>query len=415
MHNRRHVALHPHDLGRPNNACVPHVFRPRDLKTLNFTWQMVADEHRLADLFRESAASQLAVIEKDKLSQTEEPLFTSQGEAVGETKVNIQVGYTVGLLHGSLLIDNRIERLPEELRVGLFATPAEYPATVRLNVSDHGACRTSVRVRVPSSFEVLDQPQLSGESGEAMVDLLCAEGLKMFMFDSVVNVGQTLQLALHPTVCLFLSRFTALMRFLTTAERVAIKPISNSTGIFGKSYYGGLPFKLGPTAFKFGLVPHQVHPLTNETCPSGQLGVRLKGAEHDAAQKYKASAKQFLAERAAEAASADEPTNLQKGEATAHGGTIEWDLVVQLYAHTSQSIVDGTSEWDEQHSPYFSVGTLRLPAQELDESYEEGNFGGWNPWHQLKAHRPLGPLNRARRVLYEAHREGRRCPFIFGV
>lgn len=75
-------------------------------------------------------------------------------------------------------------------------------------------------------------------------------------------------------------------------------------------------------------------------------------------------------------------------------------------------IEDATVEWDEAAAPLTPVATLTLPAQNIDDAAADGRCErlSYNPWRVLPAHRPLGGINRARRVIYEqlaAFRRGR--------
>jgi hypothetical protein len=67
------------------------------------------------------------------------------------------------------------------------------------------------------------------------------------------------------------------------------------------------------------------------------------------------------------------------------------------------SIEDYTIEWNEQQAPMYEIATIRIPRQnfqitELDDLGENLSF---NPWHTLPEHRPLGCLNRVRKIVYE--------------
>jgi hypothetical protein len=76
---------------------------------------------------------------------------------------------------------------------------------------------------------------------------------------------------------------------------------------------------------------------------------------------------------------------------------------VQPKTSNNMSVEDYTIEWDEQLAPFYEVATIRIPQQnfqtrELDELGENMAF---NPWHTLPDHRPLGCLNRVRKIVYE--------------
>ena len=59
--------------------------------------------------------------------------------------------------------------------------------------------------------------------------------------------------------------------------------------------------------------------------------------------------------------------------------------------------------WSESLSPHVKVATIVIPVQEFDTPalQEYGDNLSFNPWHSLPEHRPLGSINRGRRVFYE--------------
>ena len=70
---------------------------------------------------------------------------------------------------------------------------------------------------------------------------------------------------------------------------------------------------------------------------------------------------------------------------------------------------DAAPRWDEAVSPFVTVATLTIPAQdfrteERDRLAEELRF---SPAHALVEHRPMGPVNRARMRVYRENAEFR--------
>ncbi|MFC4861334.1 catalase family protein [Pseudomonas sp. JS3066] len=67
-------------------------------------------------------------------------------------------------------------------------------------------------------------------------------------------------------------------------------------------------------------------------------------------------------------------------------------------------IEDTSVEWDESVSPFVTVATIKVPAQDFDS--REQNLAcdnlSFNPWHGLPEHRPIGGINRLRKAVYEA-------------
>lgn len=82
---------------------------------------------------------------------------------------------------------------------------------------------------------------------------------------------------------------------------------------------------------------------------------------------------------------------------------LQWDLQLQPYLDDKRTpIEDASVNWP---SPYTSVARLRLPRQDsaasdgqaLAAKVEQALF---DPWQALAAHRPLGDVQRARKVVY---------------
>lgn len=61
------------------------------------------------------------------------------------------------------------------------------------------------------------------------------------------------------------------------------------------------------------------------------------------------------------------------------------------------------TEWKEEVAPFWEVATIRIPAQQFDtpELKKLGETLSFNVWHAVEEHRPLGAVNRMRKVVYE--------------
>jgi hypothetical protein len=80
-----------------------------------------------------------------------------------------------------------------------------------------------------------------------------------------------------------------------------------------------------------------------------------------------------------------------------------FDFAVQLQIDPDDMpIEDPGKEWSETASPFRKVATLRIFRQDFD-SVKQREFGenlSYTPWHALPEHRPLGGINRARKIVY---------------
>lgn len=95
---------------------------------------------------------------------------------------------------------------------------------------------------------------------------------------------------------------------------------------------------------------------------------------------------------------------LQKGEAC-------FDFGIQLQTDARKMpIEDATVEWKETDAPWHILARIRVPQQSVGGSEEQRlcEETAFNPWHCLAEHRPLGGMNRSRREIYRAMAEFRR-------
>ena len=135
------------------------------------------------------------------------------------------------------------------------------------------------------------------------------------------------------------------------------------------SYYSNTAYKLGPEHIKFSAQP----------CQPGQSQYSPVADDPD-----------FMRD------------NLVQ-ELAAGSGCLEFKVQLQDPSK-NMPVEDPSVEWDERDSPYVTVASVMIPAQELSapgqmQFCENLSF---SPWHALEAHRPLGQFNRIRRAVYQA-------------
>ncbi|MDO9470951.1 MAG: catalase family protein [Nitrosomonas sp.] len=71
-------------------------------------------------------------------------------------------------------------------------------------------------------------------------------------------------------------------------------------------------------------------------------------------------------------------------------------------AGSALSVEMATNEWEESAAPFFKVATITIPKQDFDKP-EQHKFCenlSYTPWHSVFEHRPLGGVNRIRKVVY---------------
>ena len=97
----------------------------------------------------------------------------------------------------------------------------------------------------------------------------------------------------------------------------------------------------------------------------------------------------------------------------------EWEIRVQLARDLAANpIEDASVAWPEEDNPYVAVAVISIAPQASwtwDRARVLDDQTAFNPWHGIKAHRPLGAVMRARKVAYAASSELRGrlngCPF----
>ena len=88
--------------------------------------------------------------------------------------------------------------------------------------------------------------------------------------------------------------------------------------------------------------------------------------------------------------------SLQKGDAC-------MEFLVQPRTSSTLLVEDAMTEWKETQAPFYQVATIRIPQQVFDTT-DQNKFCenlSFTPWHTLPEHKPLGVINRMRKVIYD--------------
>ena len=93
------------------------------------------------------------------------------------------------------------------------------------------------------------------------------------------------------------------------------------------------------------------------------------------------------------------------------GASAKYELKIQLGTSPAHHPTEDASiVWDETTAPYQTIGTVEFPVQ---TSFNQERRVFWedhmvlDPWKGLAAHRPLGSINRLRKVVYGRSRKKR--------
>lgn len=269
-------------------------------------------------------------------------------------------------MHGVVKAEFIVEPdLPAPLRVGVFSQPATYPAWIRFSNQDgtiNPDIDKDIRGMAIKLMGVPGEKLLEHEKDEQTQDFILIS-TNVFVtkdvqeFDSLIKALTGSVLA---KIVFFLTHWRVVWNLLQSMKKFA-NPLQIR-------YFSTTPYLFGNTAAKYSAIPVVDRPDAIPADPSDN----------------------YLREAMI--------SQLTLGEA-------RFDFAVQLQTDAgTMPIEDPGKAWPEQVSPFRKVATIRIPQQSFD-SPAQREFGenlSYTPWHSLPAHRPLGGINRARKVVYRA-------------
>lgn len=284
------------------------------------------------------------------------------------------------VLHGRL----QVAALPPELAHGVFATPAEHAAIVRLSTSPGDLLDDAVSTPRGLALKILgvEGERLDPDDGADTQDFLMVNGptfsapnARKFL-KSVKLLAATTDKA--PGAKKLLSAALRGLESLVEkagGESATLKALGGhpATHPLGETYYTQVPLRHGPFMAKLSLAPVSPGLLALQDAPV-DLGTGPH-ALRDAVVAHFARS----------------------------GGT--WELRTQLCVDLEKMpIEDASVRWPEDLSPFVTVARLEIPAQDAWNSgtpAEEDRLA-FSPWRGIAAHRPLGSIMRVRRQAYAA-------------
>jgi len=259
--------------------------------------------------------------------------------------------------------------LPPELRQGIFQPGRAYRAWIRYSNGAGRAAKDSVKDARGMAIKLLDAPGPKlADDEKATQDFLLINAPFFFVRNAADYVDFTKAAAADKPLSFFFRGFNIF--------RWRLHELHNAMVLIGKKtadplairYWSVTPYLLGET----GPVKYSARPCAPV-----------------AAAKPDKKNPNFLRDAMS--------ARLKNGSAC-------FQFLVQLRADpASEPVEDPTIEWSEKRSPFRPVATIDIPAQSF-ASPEQQKFCedlSMNPWHSAPEHRPLGGINRARRVVYE--------------
>ncbi|WP_332774522.1 catalase [Polaromonas sp.] len=264
--------------------------------------------------------------------------------------------------------------LPEFARHGLFASPAAHPVWVRLSNGGMDKARDSMPDIRGFSFKVLGvQGDSALGNGPAQSQDFTLINQEAFAFTGSAEFVDFVEAASHGHGVLlkFLFRRYGMFdgsRLLARMLKLAGRPFN---GFASEPFFSSVPIACGPYAVRVRLAPAKSNGL----------------ADAEAKKDWGADFKRRLAQ-----------------------GPLHYELQLQPYVSEQRTpIEDASVNWP---TPYTTVARLTLPQQDTGSDTgkalaQQAEAGVFDPWQALAAHRPLGDVQRARKVVYFESQKGR--------
>lgn len=266
--------------------------------------------------------------------------------------------------HGLVKAEFTVPNLSPELKVGMFAKPGTYKAYIRFSngakpQADKIGDIRGVGIKVfgiegeqcldgeknTQDFLLINSPVLPAGNPKDYFNLftsaMSGNPLKYFFSWNPLEWKLGDLLILHD------------IRSMKVPSPLSIK------------YYSTTPYTWGEGAVKYAIFP---------------TGDYLKQVKDDSSENY-------LRERM--------EMDLSEKDAT-------FDFYMQKGDLNVHPIENASALWDETRAPFQKLASIRIPRQkfntpEMDTLAENLSF---DPWHSLLAHKPLGGINRMRKVAY---------------
>ncbi|WP_323845523.1 catalase family protein [Microbulbifer magnicolonia] len=267
--------------------------------------------------------------------------------------------------------------IPAHFRHSVFAEPGrEYKSWIRFSNGDMTVQADEKPDARGMAIKLLDvdgqkiAPELDGPGTQDFIMTNTPAFFNRNIFDYVDNMSHLAELE---RTSWFISLWPP--RFHPKLFYRAVQTVSSEIDTpLQPQYFSMLPYQLGDSRLKFSARP----------CP----GMRFEfDVDRDDAD--------YLTDAMAQ--------QLDRGGAC-------FDFMLQeKVAGADMPIDDASVIWSEQDSPFIPVARINIPPQSFDSEAQQQfceNLS-MNPWHGVDDWRPLGSLNKARRLVYHAVSEFR--------
>jgi hypothetical protein len=273
---------------------------------------------------------------------------------------------THGLVQAEFIV---LDDVPKNLQHGIFAKARKFDALIRFSAGGTAVQSDTIPQGQGMAIQVL------GIEGQNLLEGAKTQDFVMINFPTffVRNLKdyEDFHLALASGKGKILEFFKAHPAEAEASYQLSNQPFHNPLQV---RYWSQTPYKLGPHAIKFS-----ARPITNRT--------NAKPEKTDPDYLREVMVKQIGSE------------------------DVYFEFLVQVQTDpVKMPVEDSLVEWKEADFPFQRVALIRIPKQDISApaNLKTAEKMSFSPWHALPEHRPLGSINRARRVIYQTVFEFRR-------
>jgi hypothetical protein len=272
--------------------------------------------------------------------------------------------------HGCVRADFRVKAdIPAELRIGVFAATRTFNAWIRFSNGDGKPEDDRIRDGRGMAIKLtgVDGPKLLADEAEAKTqDFVMINSPAFF----IRNAGDYVSFMEASKYRLSFAFFMTHWHELRVARAIVAEKVNE---VFEQRYFSMTPYLLGQRYIKFSARPID--------CGSGAALVPSVAPPPDDPNYLRNRMIAWMSSKDACFAFAVQP---QTDPAT-------------------MPVEDPTVVWQESKAPFIEVATIRIPTQRFDSEAQQifcENLS-YTPWHALADHRPVGGINRIRKVVYD--------------
>lgn len=272
-------------------------------------------------------------------------------------------------------------KAPSEVKEGIFAAPASYPAIIRFSSANEDATRSDLekdgRGMAIKVFGIDKLPQPPGSDRPSSQDFiminyptfLVGDGRDYLKLVGYNDADNELTNLMQPVLVLASIGWKGTMNAINATSSRIDNPLNTR-------YWSMVPYQLG-------------------------LGEKAQAVKYSAAS---------CEQKPIVIPQTDDPNYLRHAmQASLSTGSACMRLMVQPRA-SGMSVEDPRYEWAESEAPFYEVATIDIPKQQFDEAKknEACEALSYSPWNALTEHKPLGAVNRMRKAIYQRIDELRR-------